>query len=283
MPRPWELHRIARPSAASVNRVRILLATDKAGVRSIVGAATHRCAELTTHSCNDLYGGLRTASSADLVVLDFQSFEACDWENIVRAARTRLPGASIVALGTLIEARNGFLGLAVTAGLHDLVLIEHDDAPLLIRAHLLDETRCGARADALRSANATLPQPLAPFATALILYSATLRTHNDLAQHVGVSRATLHRHVARHFSPPLSHFDGWCRLLLAAAILERSPFTLARTARALGMRDVRTLSRVSGLLMNAPTATLREPGALAGCVRILARAIAPCSRDDHDR
>jgi AraC-like DNA-binding protein len=248
------------------------------------GTALRFCATVGEARAALARGGVRT-----LVVAAHDS-DHVPTPPLVERARGGHPDVTVVAYCAL--ARGGASASAslvalVRAGAHALVTRDLDDEPHALRAALrLAEQTCAA-ALVLDAVGAELPPAVRPLVELYLRADERPPEVGEAARALGVHRRTLVNRMRAAGFPPPRAMRTWCRVFLAARLLEEPGRTVESVAHQLefdspsGLRN--TLRRYTG---HAPAA-LRASGGLRCAVRAFAAACAArraaSKGDDGDR
>jgi AraC-like DNA-binding protein len=231
------------------------------------GTALRFCATVGEARAALARGGVRT-----LVVAAHDS-DHVPTPPLVERARGGHPDVTVVAYCAL--ARGGASASAslvalVRAGAHALVTRDLDDEPHALRAALrLAEQTCAA-ALVLDAVGAELPPAVRPLVELYLRADERPPEVGEAARALGVHRRTLVNRMRAAGFPPPRAMRTWCRVFLAARLLEEPGRTVESVAHQLefdspsGLRN--TLRRYTG---RAPLA-LRDGGGLRCALRAFA-------------
>lgn len=192
---------------------------------------------------------------------------------VVRAARSRRPCSLVLGAATITRELDSVLKLATSAGVTDTVLVDVEDAVSLIRAHLRTDSGNGARASAIRCIGRTVPAEHYAVACAVIDNAAVCTSVDCLARVVASSRWALDRTFAR-CALTASEFMDYCRIVLAAAFIEYSGWTVDRIGKAVGFRDPRAFRGACVRLTGRLPSELKAGGATEDAGRAVASFLA---------
>lgn len=197
---------------------------------------------------------------------------------LVGYLRERLPNLPVVAWCQLPVGAGSSLVALARAGAHDVIMAGVDDHGHALRAVLESaEQACAAsRVLALVEGRVTRGS------RTLVEYGVTHgRTAPDVvaaAAALGVHRRTLVNWCHRDGLPSPAMVLGWCRLFLAAALLEQPAYTVERVALLLEYPSVTTLRNAFRRYAGATATEVRRAGGLDFLVaRFLARLRRPAA------
>ena len=159
------------------------------------------------------------------------------------------------------------------AGVHELVFREVDDSPAFLakKFSLGEETR--AAAAVLARLASILPTRLLAIADYALNFPRESHSVTTVASALGISRKTLTNWCARENCPPPGILITWCRLLLAAELLQASRRPVERIAHSLEFASGSAFRNLCHrYLARRPTA-LRAPGALEEAYRAFAEYV----------
>jgi AraC-like DNA-binding protein len=211
---------------------------------------------------------------ASAVIVQARDRDGTRTEEAVRAIRAGYPSVSVIAyLPTSGACSADILALA-RAGVHELVLRGVDDVGVALRAALASAARRSIAERVLRE----VAPFVAPGAVAVLRYclehAADAPTVVEVARALGVHRKTLVNRMCMAALPPPRALLAWCRLLLAADVLEDYARPVEQVALALdfpsGTAFRNMLRRYTGL---GPR-DVRENGGLVCVLHAFKRTLA---------
>lgn len=171
----------------------------------------------------------------------------------------RLPILGYVSVGALSADE---LRELASAGVHELVFREVDDSAALLRGKFArgEESRAAA-AVIVRIRNHT-PTRLLPVAEYVLNYPRDKHSVARVASALGINRKTLTNWCIRERCAPAGILITWCRLLLAAELLQIPGRSVERTVNALEFSSPSSFRNLSQRYLRRRPSTLSEPGAL---------------------
>lgn len=168
--------------------------------------------------------------------------------------------------------RRELLALA-QCGVHDVVFAEVDDSAFSIREILAQATQtCGAEV-VLGRLQPSLPDAVRPLITYCLAYPERASSVADVALALGVNRRTLVNITQRCSFPPPQEILTWCRLLLAAYLMDASPVTLERIALRVDFPTAGAMRNACARYVGASPGALREKGAMDLVLRAFQSAL----------
>lgn len=188
----------------------------------------------------ELWRAARTHPAAVLVV-EANGATAPDAAAVIHAFRAEYPLTPVVAYcGVAPGVAAAILDL-VRAGVHDVVLAGVDDERAAFETVVVRALHRSTADDVL----ARLAAPGHPAASTILrtfLNAATRPLDVERAAAVlGVHRRTLVKRCAAAALPPPRTLAGWCRLLVAARLLDAGGLTVEQVAHALGFPSANAL------------------------------------------
>ena len=202
-------------------------------------------------------------------------------EDAIRAIRTGFPSLPVVGY---VYSRPGVsadvLALA-RAGVHELVMHGVDDAGVTLQAILANALRRSVVERVERHLSEALPEQVLPFVRYCLTRLDAAPTVPAIAQALGVHRKTLVNWMRAARLPPPRTMATWCRLLVAASLLEDPGRSIEYVALSLdfpsgnafrnvlrryagmGPTEVRAAGGMAALVERFTAALKRGPGAAA--------------------
>lgn len=160
------------------------------------------------------------------------------------------------------------------AGVHEMVLRGVDDmVPFLaLKFARADETR--AAAAALARISSMLPVRLLPVARYLLAFPRDGHSVADVASALGINRKTLTNWCASESCPPPRVLITWCRLLLAAELLQAPRLPVEHVADSLSFPSASAFRNLCQRYFGFRPRRLKEDGAMEEAYRLFAECIA---------
>jgi len=250
----------------------------------LTGALRGRVAALTF--CDGAAEALmQLAAGARALVVGTADAAGCPTAPLVERVRRDHPNVTVIAYCTLTRGCGGGPGLVelVRAGAHGAFLRDVDDDPHALRAALrVAEETCAADL-VLGALGASLPTGVRSLVALYLRAGERSPGVAEAARALGVHRRTLVNRLRAAGCPAPRALRTWCRVFIAARMLEEPGRTVESVALQLdfdspsGLRN--TLRRYTG---HAPAA-LRAAGGLPVALSAFAEACAARRAADADR
>jgi excisionase family DNA binding protein len=148
------------------------------------------------------------------------------------------------------------------ARLTDLVVRGQDDLRVVFAAILANASRRAVAQSLIDAIGPALPVAARPILEFIIAHADERFTVEEAARALGVSRRTLAKRLAAHRLPAPETLMGWCRLLLAAHLLEDQGRTVDDVAAALDFGTANNLRNMLRRYAGCSPAEVREQGAI---------------------
>lgn len=186
----------------------------------------------------------------------------------VRALKHELPTLPVVGYCDFsVEQRREIVDL-VRAGADELIFRGRDDDGWPLLAAIIGAQRQCAAARALSELRPLVGAPLADLIAHCLERAVGPLSLEEAAWALGVPRTTLIRHAVAAALPPPHELLAWCRLLVAATLLDDPGRGVEQTALALHFGSGSTLRRMFRRYTGMRVSEVR---ALGGSVFVLAR------------
>jgi AraC-like DNA-binding protein len=235
------------------------MVTDPAAIREVRAAlGRNASAEFVTEH-DDL---LRLASRTrlDAVVVEVGSGQVRMLAAVVSALRKSFPALPIIAYCRPGPHASEEITRIVRAGADELALRGIDDLGLTIR-RALGRSPAGHHSQrVLQRIAAAAPPDVLPVVTYCLDHICEPLSVDALARAHQVHRKTLVNRFARAGWPPPGVVSRWCRLLVAASLLQDPARTVAQTAPLVGCPSPMALRALLRRLAHAAPRTLRRRG-----------------------
>ena len=162
------------------------------------------------------------------------------------------------------------------AGIDEVILRGHDDLGVSLRALLSRAGSARAATEAYRVLSGAVPSPATSILAYCLEHAQDSLTVGALADALGVHRKTLLNRLAAGALPPPSALISWCRLFIAARLLEDGRRTVEQVALALGFGSGTALRNMFRRYTGLRPAEIRRRGGLT-CVATVfrGRAVIP--------
>lgn len=213
----------------------------------------------------DLIDAIRAGGvSASVVIVDLNSFERI--EAALRRIHAAFPSHPLVAYydSRGLTPRH-FLSLA-QSGITDLVQLDVDDSRLLFGKILDSASRVSHAQTLLDILGSDIPYAMRSVFVYSLEHAGKSMDVPVLAASLGLSRRTLAWRMNQHGLPSPRIFLTWCRLLVAALLLNERGRTLDSVADQLDFSGGHALGAVFFRYMDRGIMTLRDEGVLAATV-----------------
>jgi AraC-like DNA-binding protein len=215
----------------------------------------------------DLPARMRTRPP-DALILTPVDEAGTDVAPMVRALRRDYPAMPMAVLAPLTPQATGHVVELARAGIDEVILRGHDDVGVSVRALL---SRAGSRsavAAAMRALERPAPAPADAILAYCLEHARESLTVDGLAAALGVDRKTLFNRLTAGALPPPSVLISWCRLFIAAQLLEDEMRTVEQVALALGFGSGKALRNMFRRYTGLRPAEVRRRGGLR-CVAAL--------------
>jgi AraC-like DNA-binding protein len=193
---------------------------------------------------------------------------------LLREILTARPATSIIGYCHARSASADILDLA-WAGIDELVQEGIDDEGIALRAAFTGSIEACAARSVREAIDHLIPLAVRPLVDFCLQYPQEDHSVEGLGRALGVDRKTLLNHSHRLMLPPPSTLAMWCRLLLAAAMLESTGHSVEHVALALDFASPSAFRNACRRYANERPSTWRAPGGLA---RVVRRFEADCAR-----
>lgn len=217
----------------------------------------------------DTVGELMThlrSGPISLVILECRDRDGRSTVGAVEAIRTGYPSIPLVAYMCLSQAASSEILAMAHAGIHELIIQGFDDVGVALRAAAESAVRRCASTRVLNALEGDLPTNVVPFVQFCLERSQVSPTVDEAARYLGVHRKTLVYRLARAKLPPPRAMISWCRLFLAATLLEDPHRSVAEVALALDFASTAALRGMLRRYTGLRPAQLRERGGLDALV-----------------
>lgn len=157
---------------------------------------------------------------ASVVVLDTRDQEGNSTIGTVRHIRESFPSVPVVLYFSLAPDTSRDVLVFARAGVDQLVIKGVDDIRSSLRTALADAADHCSALTILSELEPAVPAPVIPMLRYCLQNSRRALTVEEVARALGVHRKTLVDRVSAAAMPTPSAVISWCRLLLAARLLE---------------------------------------------------------------
>ena len=215
---------------------------------------------------------------AAVVVMDLRDRTGQPTLPTVHAIRERFPSVPIVAYVHLgPDTSRDILALA-RAGVNDLILRGVDDVGVALRSAITTaQDHCAAR-DVLGALGTLVPQNLVPFLTYCLEHGRRAISVPEAAAALWVHRKTLVDRLAAAGFPTPSAMIAWCRLILAARLLEDPGRSVEQVALLLDFPSGAALRNMLKRYTGLAPGEIRENGGMRCVLHVLRHELQPAQR-----
>lgn len=166
------------------------------------------------------------------------------------------------------------------AGVHELVFVDIDDHPALLRAKLTRGEEACAAAAVLRGIKGLLPTVLGRVVEYCVHFPRDSHQISRIAAALGVHRKTLVNWCERAKLPPPSTLVTWARLLLAAELLRSPGQSVERVANTLEFASPTAFRNLCRRYVGMRPSELRTTEGRDAAYRAFAEALTGARRSD---
>ena len=215
---------------------------------------------------------------AGVVVVDVRDRTGAPTIAMVRTIREGFPSVPVVAYCALTpDSSREILDLA-RAGVNDLILRGVDDVGVALRSVITTaQEHCGAK-HVLEAIAPLVPPSVVPFLRYSLEHARQTVTVADVAAALGVHRKTLVDRLATAGLPTPSAMIGWCRLTLAAQMLEDPGRSVEQIALLLDFSSGASLRNMLKRYTGLSPREVRENGGLRCVLHVLRQVLTPPAR-----
>ena len=215
------------------------------------------------------------------VILEAQDAAGVPTTSFVAQLRDHLPAVPIIGYCDVAPRRGGDAVALVRAGVHDIVLRGVDDGALALRDAVLGASHCTAANRVMSVLTAIVQPSVLPLLEHCVRFGRRPMTVAAVAQALGVHRKTLVNQCSRSKLPPPAIVLGWCRLFLAAALLERKSYAIERIALELDYPSSTALRNTFRRYVGATATEVRAKGGLEFVLACFERRLKEAPRWRH--
>ena len=217
------------------------------------------------------------AGLASLVVLDHRDFDGSPTLTTVRRLRDEFPSVPIVMYLPMSAVVSGAVMEYAKAGVSQLVFQGVDDLTASLRsavAAALDQVSAAALASDL---DPLIPPTIVPFLRYCLEHARRDITVEEVAAAMGVHRKTLVDRLKAARLPSPRAMIGWCRLLMAARLLDDPGRTIEQVALKLDFPSGAALRNMFKRYTGLRTTEVRQNGGERCLVHAFKRELAAVS------
>lgn len=198
---------------------------------------------------------------------------------VVSAIREGCPSLPVIAYCTVRDSLPHEIVDLVRAGVDDLILIDVDDSVHRIRGTLVRARTARTAAWAMAEIAPLVPNEVAPIVNYCLANAPSAPTVEGVADVHGINRKTLRNRFVHAGLPAPSAIIAWCRLLVAAELLEDRGRPLESIAHELNFPTAGALRAMLTRYMRLRPQEVRENGG-PRCVLSALRAALRTKRQD---
>jgi AraC-like DNA-binding protein len=241
--------------------------------RARVQAATRGVAELLfADRVDDVWETISTRL-VTTVVLQPRDAAGVSVAPLVERLRATHPSISLIAYAALTPGDSRDILELARAGVHELVIRGFDDAGVRLRVALAHAQELAAASEVLRELERDVPRALQPFVRYCLERAAEAPSVGVVARAMGVHRKTLVNRARAAGLPSPLRLIGWCRLLLAARLLEDPGRRVEQVALWLEFPSATSLRNMLKRYVGLRPSELRERGGWRAVLEAMRRAI----------
>jgi AraC-like DNA-binding protein len=214
----------------------------------------------TVRVCDDWVMLTRACESepVHLAVFDLYADGRTNFDR-VRLLRLRFPRLALLAYVAIAAERAREMFDLARCGVDDLVIVDVDDDPAALRAHV-DKAEARSAAAIVRPAVAGLPMSVRDAVLAAVTRAHERLTAETLARRLATSRSELTRALADAGLPPPNQLLTWGRLIVAAHLLEESERSAEGVASILDFASPGAFRNACRRYLHATPQEIRERG-----------------------
>jgi AraC-like DNA-binding protein len=217
------------------------------------------------------------AGLAHLVVVDHRDHDGTPTLPLVRRLRDEFPSVPIVMYVPMSAIVSGGLMDYAKAGVSQLVLQGVDDLKASLRSAVnaaLDQVSASTLSDEFEP---LVPPTIVPFLRYCLEHARRDITVEEVAAAMGVHRKTLVDRLKAARMPSPRAMIGWCRLLVAARMLDDPGRTVEQVALKLDFPSGAALRNMFKRYTGLRTTEVRENGGVHCLIHALKRELAAVS------
>lgn len=197
---------------------------------------------------------------------------------VLRAIAAALPRVPLLGYCGASAREADCLRELAHAGVHELVFRDVDDQPALLRRRIGTGEETRAAVNVLSMIRPVLAATLWPLARHVVQYPRAQHSVLHVAAALGVHRKTLLNWTERAHAPPPRALIVWCRLLLAAELLQSPGRSVEHVSDALEFASASALGNLCRRYLGATPTELRKEPALRRAYDAFERALEGADR-----
>ena len=235
--------------------------------------------DATVRNCERLVEVLALVEQglATMVVLEHRDYDGNPALPAVRRLRDEYPSVPVVMYLPMAAVASGALMEYARAGVNQLVFQGMDDFRTSLRSAVnaaLDQVSAGALAADLESLS---PSAIVPFSRYCLEHARRNITVEEVATAMGVHRKTLVDRLKAARLPSPRAMIGWCRLLMAARLLDDPGRTVEQVALKLDFASGTALRNMFKRYTGLRTTEVRENGGVRCLLHAFKRELSAVS------
>jgi AraC-like DNA-binding protein len=267
-------HTPCNPQSENIAVIVAVLVRELAARARIQEALRGHAAVRTCDEQDELLA-LVTEGLVGVAVVDLRDRTGAPTLGMVRTIREGFPSVPVVAYCALTpDSSREILALA-RAGVNDLILRGVDDVGVALRSVITTaQEHCGAK-HVLEAIAPLVPPSVVPFLRYSLEHARQAVTVADAAAALGVHRKTLVDRLATAGLPTPSAMIAWCRLTLAAQMLEDPARSVEQIALLLDFSSAASLRNMLKRYTGLSPREVRENGGLRCVLHAFRQMLVP--------
>ena len=259
-----------RDSARDSHVIALLLhRVTRARIATAVG---RRHALVFVTSVEELANAVRECPRVRTVICEPRDAHGIPTAPVLHDLRASYPSFALIGYCPRGTASPDLLALA-NAGIDELVQEGLDDEGAALRAAYRGSIEACAARQVLAAVKDVIPTPLLPVAQYCLRFPREDHSVGGLARAQGVDRKTLLNHSHRNDFIAPSTLAMWCRILLAAALLEATRETVEQVSYSLEFSSPSSFRNACSRYTGVKPSAWRQAGGLSGVVALFLRAL----------
>lgn len=221
---------------------------------------------------------LVTNGLAGVVVADLRDRTGASTLPTVREIREGFPSVPVVAYCELTPDTSREILALARVGVNDLILRGVSDVGVALRSAIVSaQDHCGAKG-VLEALSPLIPASIVPFMNYCLEHARRSLSVAEVATALGVHRKTLVDRLAAANLPTPSAMIAWCRLVLAARLLEDPGRSVEQIALLLDFPSATSLRNMLKRYTGLRPGEIRENGGVHCVLHVMKRTLWPAVR-----
>ena len=246
--------------------------------RARIQEALRGYAAVRTCEQQDELLALVTEGLVGVAVVDLRDRTGEPTLGMVRTIREGFPSIPVVAYCALTPDTSREILALARAGVNDLILRGVDDVGVALRSVITTaQEHCGAK-HVLEAIAPLVPPSVVPFLRYALEHARQAVSVADAASALGVHRKTLVDRLATAGLPTPSAMIAWCRLTLAAQMLEDPARSVEQIALLLAFSSAASFRNMLKRYTGLSPREVRENGGLRCVLHVFRQTLVPPSR-----